>query len=533
MKKVDIKIAVALRRVYIALLFLAAFSAPAFAQEQTVFMATPDQLRDGFAIVVGDKPGYVQYGGAVEIGTTIMTPATGLDELVNVTVVPPGKISEQTVVLPILIEDKTLARGVTLSLVTPEGKSTQLVIPPKRVFLSIPFTIPVTEQIDPDFGHSNRNLIVQVVPKITKKAQVNIDNTAAEGMVADIKYEGVAYLKLKDLLNRTNRRDMDGTFFIGKQEDYRWHIIAENLFEKYDKRNIGVMKNQRLNSELKSQWRVDHLNNTHDTLFGLNTEYDKGKTSVLFGNIDRRVKNQVHSEIGYGDERLRFKTRFEGIEILNPASHSAVAVKVDRYGYQLQCGGGNGNTSYGGRFGNLKVQDFEDEGEIDDYFNFDFSYSRVLGSQTRSWNPNALSLSGDTTLRFWGRGSATWLRGELNYNINYKTDYLTLIRYNNDFARITGRPNEPLWESMFISFMRNRNYFKRKDKLAHYGLESVHIDLDYTREGKGLPFRRKTRIGVSRFMKVFRYDLPLDIYVESVKFNVYRPGVGISIRRYL
>jgi len=523
----------ALRLALIALIALLSLSAAAFAQERTIFMATPDQLKDGFAVEMDGAPGFIQYDGPAEPGAMIETVAAGLEQPVQVAIVAPLKSDGETLMLPIQIEDKSLARGVTLNLVTPEGRSVKLAIPPKRVFLSIPFIIPITEQIDSDFANAHRNMIVQVVPKITKKAQVNVDNTAADGLVADIKYEGIAYLKLKDLLNRTNRRDLDGTFFIGKAEDYRWHLITENMFEKFDKRNVAVMKNQRINSELKTQWRVDQLNNARRSRLGLNAEYDKNKTSLLIGNIDRRVKDHFHSEIGYGNERLRLLTRFEGLEITNPATRSFVAMKVDRSGYQLQCSGGDDRSSYGGRFGNLKVQDFEDEGEIDDYFNFDFSYSRMLGAQARRWDPEAVTFSGDTTMRFWGRGSASWLRGEVNFNIGYKTDYLALIRYNNDFMRITGRPDKPLWESAFISFMRNRNYFKREDALARYGLESIHIDLDYSREGKGLPFRRKVRLGASKFMKVWKYDLPVELYVETVKFNVYRPGIGISIRRYL
>jgi len=113
---------------------------------------------------------------------------------------------------------------------------------------------------------------------------------------------------------------------------------------------------------------------------------------------------------------------------------------VARKGYQIQCSGANHRSSYKGLFGTLKVQDLEDQGQIDQYFNFDFSYTRSLGAQNQQWNPDALTAAGDTTLRFFGRGSASWLRGELNYNITYKTDYLMLIRLNNDFARITGNP---------------------------------------------------------------------------------------------
>jgi len=56
--------------------------------------------------------------------------------------------------------------------------------------------------------------------------------------------------------------------------------------------------------------------------------------------------------------------------------------------------------------------------------------------------------------------------------------------------------------------MRNRNYFKRNDKLAHYGLDSVHVDLNLTRSGKGSHYEEKINFGVSKFMRLFKYDLP-------------------------
>jgi len=518
---------------FLSILFLISSQADSQPAEQTVFMATQEQLKAGFAVEVDGLPGFVQYSGQAETGKTVDVYASGLTKPVGITVIPPDSNTEQTLILPILIEDKSLARGVTLNLITPEGRTAQMSIPPKRVFLSLPFTIPVTENLNPDFGRTNRNLILQIIPKITKKAQVNVDNTAVDGLVADIRYEGIAYLKLRDLLNRTNRRDMSGTFFIGKYEDYRWHVITENLLEKYDTRNMAIMKNQRLGGEMKSQWRLDRLNVLKDTKLGLNLEYKEDKSSVLFGNIDRRVKDKTHGIIGYGDENLRFLTRFEGIEFYSPASLTPGSVRVDRSGYQLQLRGEDNLKNYSGRFGNLKVQDFEDEGEIDDYFNFEFNYSRLLGEQGMKWDPRTVTFSGDTSLTFWGRGSASWLRGELNYNIGYKTDYLLYFRYNNDFARITGRPERALWESVFVSMMRNRNYFKRNDKLAKYGLESIHVDFDFSREGKGVHFARKTRFGISRFMKVWKYDLPVELYVETEKYKVFRPGMGISIRRYL
>jgi hypothetical protein len=508
---------------------------PAFGQNEmsTVVFATPEQIIAGFAVIVDGVPGYVRADGAVDLSRSFQVSIPGAPTPLTVVAAPRKGDGDQTVVLPILIEDKSLAHGVTIKLITPEGNSAELKIPPKRVFLSIPFNIPVTEAVHPDFGRGNRHLILQIVPKITKKAQVDADNTSTDGLVVDIKYEGLAYLKLKDTLNRTDRRDVDGTFFIGKDEDTRWHLITENLLEKFDERNIAVLKNQRLGGELRSQWRLDRLNNMHRSKFGSNFLYDSDKTSVMFGNIDRKVGDHVHSEIGYGTDRFRALTRFEGIEVVNPSTKLPAAVKVDKSGYQFQLNGGNDNNYYSAQVGNLKVQDFDDLGEIDDYFNAKVSVSRRFGNDTRAWNRRAVSVSGESNAIVWTRGHDSWLEGGFSLDVGYKQKYLTYLRYNNDFFTITGRPDNALWESLFISFMRNSDYFDRKDRLAAWGLDSVYVDFDYSRKGAGEHYSRRIRFGISKFMKVWRYDLPLELFVETVKAHVFRPGITISIRRYL
>ncbi|HOO55369.1 MAG TPA: hypothetical protein PLN69_00995 [bacterium] len=501
--------------------------------EPVVIMATEQQLLQGIAIEVDGMPGFISAdSNTIRMSTFEIVPL-GLQTPVQVVVQKDGVANERNVVLPIQIEDKSLARGVKIELITHLGNRASLSIPPKKVFLSIPFTIPVTADIHPDFGDNPCHLILQIVPKITKKAQVNVDNTSTDGLVADIRYEGIAYLKLYDLLNRTNRRDLDGTFFFGKEEDSRWALITENIMEKFDERNVAVMKNQRLGGEVKSQWRLDRIDNIHKARMGLNVEYSEDKSKFLVGNIDRKVKNRIHSEIGYGDDNVRYITRFEGIEVVNPPTRSGIAMKVEKFGYQLQLSGGDESTYYEGRFGNLKVQDFDDEGEIDDYFNFDFEYVMMLGEKNRRWRPKKWMVSGETALEFWGRGDTSWVEGELRLDISYKRDYLMYFRFNDDFARITGDTEEPLWESLFISFMRNRNFFNPNDTLAKFGLESIHLDFDYSREGKGEAYARKTRFGVSKLMKIWEYDIPVEFYLETVRSRVYRPGLTISIRRYL
>lgn len=522
------------RRRILYVFLLSLFAAPAFAQDEpTVVFATPEQIRAGFAVEVEGVPGFVRMENDAAPGQSFDISLPGIENPLRVAVVSPADGREQTIVLPIQIEDKSLARGVTIKLITPEGRAVDLKIPPKRVFLSIPFNIPVTEEVHPDFGRSNRHLIIQIVPRITKKAQVDVDNSATEGLVVDVKYEGIAYLKLKDTLNRTNRRDMDGTFFFGRNKDYRWHLITENLFEKFDERNVAVMKNQRLGGELTSQWRLDRLNNLNRTRFGANFVYNEDKTMVLFGNIDRQVQDRIHSEIGYGSDRLRFLARFEGLEVVNPSTRSPFALRVDRCGYQVQISGGDDRTYYYARVGNLKVQDYNDEGEIDDYFNLQAVVSRRLGEQMRGWRPRRWTVSGEASAIVWARGSNSWVEGDLTVDVGYKQDYLTYFRYNNDYFTITGRPGQPLWESFFISFMRNRNYFNRSDRLARWGLESIHVDFDYSREGQGESYERKIRFGVSKYITVRRYDFPLEFYFETVRSHVFRPGLTISIRRYL
>lgn len=505
-----------------------------------VAMATTEQLEAGFVIEAGGMPVYVKAERTPPAWESLVVPVPGSARKLKVVQVPPREATRdereeaRAIILPILVEDKALARGVTLHLTTPEGNSVSIPIPPRKVFISIPFIIPVTEAVHPDFGERDRNIILQIVPKITKKAQVDVDNTASDGIVADIKYEGIAYLKLKDILNRTNRRDMDGTFFVGKERDNRWIFITENLFERFDERNVGIQKNQIIGSGLKSLWRVDHLNNMNKTKYGANIRREGRLGYAQVGNVDRKVKDRTHFEMGYGDEKLMLVGRLEGLEVVNPSSRLGAAMKVEKEGFQIRTSGGNDRRFYEGRFGTLKVQDFDDEGEIDDYFNFDFTYTTALGGEAKKWRPRRkLLMSGDASMRFWGRGSASWLEGEFRLDATYKRDWQGIIRFNNDFARITGRADNPLWESLFISFMRNRNYFDRNDSLAKFGLDSIFVDLDYSRQGKGENYGRRIRYGFSRNVIIYKYDFPMEFYFETVKSRVYRPSGGISIRRYL
>jgi len=516
--------------------FLVLLAGRAACEDAVLLTASADALREGIAVSLDGSPAFVRAPETMALvpGMTVELEANGLKKRrVSVTVLEPTARRDQVVTLPVQIEDKSLARGVKLHLITPDGDSTTYDIPPKRVFLSIPFTLPITGDVHSSFAESNRHLIIQVVPRITKKAKVDIDNTATDGLVADIRYEGIAYLKFKDLLNRTNRRDMDGTFFFGRERADRWEIITENLFEKFDDRTVGVMKNEKLGGSLSSQWRLDNLHDFHETSFGLNMIHYEDKVYAKLGNIDRIVKQKVHTELGYGDDNLMALTRFEGIELKNPGGASPIRLKLDRFGYQFRFSGGEGDLYYRGLLGNLKVQDFNDRGEIDDYFNFDVGVSTLLGrGHGAGWAEKKLSFAGEVSLNFWGRGSSSWLEGDLDMNLGYGNEYLVYLRFNNDFARITGDAPNPLWEDIFISFMRNRNYFNPKDRLGRLGLESVFLDLNYSREGKGEPYTSRTRLGISKFMRVWRYDLPVEFYIEKGSNKGYIPGIALSIRRY-
>lgn len=525
------------RRIHI--LFLSAlpllFACAAYAQSETVDVVavTADEAARGAAIVIDGKPVFVEAPAGSGDHFTVPVPDSARE--LQVTVVPtPTHGEPQNVVLPVYIEDKALARGVTLNLTTPAGHAVQVPIAPRRVFLSIPFTIPLTQDIHPEFAQPNADqIIIQVVPKITKKAQVNIDNTANDGLVADIRYEGIAYLRLKDLMNRTNRRDMDGTFFIGRDPTRRWHIITENLFEKFDKRNLGVARDQRLSNQLLSHLRLDHIDNADDLHFGANLIYHESNKRLLIGNIDRRVQDRVHAELTYGNDENFITTRFEGLELVNPSGRSPAAVKIDRFGYQLGWVRAYEESALTLLFGNLKVEDLEDEGEIDDYTNFILTLTRMFGETRRMTIGRGPHMSGELELDYYGRGSATWLQGALNINVSFLRDYMFMFRLNNDFARITGRPPDDLWENYSVSLMRSRNYFNPHDPLSRWGLESLQIDVRYVRDLKGQPFQREIRFGLSKYLKIMNYDIPLDLYIEMNEAGEYRPGAGISIRGYL
>ena len=136
-------------------------------------------------------------------------------------------------------------------------------------------------------------------------------------------------------------------------------------------------------------------------------------------------------------------------------------------------------------------------------------------------------------LDYYGRGSATWLQGQVSVNVSFRRDYMLMFRFNDDFARITGRPPDDLWENYAVTLMRSRNYFKPRDPLARWGLESLQIDVRYVRDLKGQPFQRELRFGISKYLKIMNYDIPVDMYIEMNEAGEFRPGVGLSIRSYL
>lgn len=495
-----------------------------------MLVAPRGQIIRGAAVAVNGEPLFITAPEGSPDSFTVPIPSGG--ELL-VSLIPDPGDEPRNILLPVAIEDKTLAHGVTLTLLTPKGNTATVDIPPRRVFISIPYSIPVTGDVHPDFADPDSDhLIIQVIPKITKKAQVNIDNTAEDGLVADIRYEGIAHLKLKDILNRTNRRDMDGTFFIGKDPDDRWQLISENLFEKFDKRVLGVGRDKRFSSELTSHWRVDNVDNADDLLAGANFTYKKDKTRVLLGNIDRRVKKQTHMELAYGDEDNFLLTRYEGLEVKNPSDRMPVGVRVDRFGYQVGFVKEYKASFTAGRLGNLRVEDTEDEGEIDDYFNFELTWGASFGDTRGVFRRKKFSISGESEINVLGRGSASWVQGEVNINTTLFRDYLFIMHLNNDFARITGTPRHNLWESFLFSLMRNRDYFNPDDPLARYGLQTVFADLRLVREKHGEQYQKEIRLGIAKYVRIMDYDIPLELFVEINEEGEYRPGAGLSIRDY-
>ena len=98
----------------------------AVAREPSVALATLEQIRAGFAIEVDGMPGFVCLDRDLGPGESFEVFVAGVDSPVQVVVAPPESQEEQTIFLPIRIEDKSLARGVTLNLITPEGHKARL-----------------------------------------------------------------------------------------------------------------------------------------------------------------------------------------------------------------------------------------------------------------------------------------------------------------------------------------------------------------------------------------------------------------------
>ncbi|MEW5947016.1 MAG: hypothetical protein AB1742_12545 [bacterium] len=513
----------------VGVLVLTMLCARAFGAEKTVLAVTGRELREGVAVAVDGRPWYIRVEEPPSRHFT-MRPGESAPEI-HVSVIEETPGEPETFFIPVEIEDKVLALGVALKLTAPDGTDAEVRIPPRRVFLSIPFNIPISPEAHP--GFAGRNAIIQVIPRITKKAQVEINNTATDGVVADIKYEGVADLKFKDLLNRTNRRDMDGILFIGREKGNRWTIDIQNLFEKFDERDLAIMRDRPFPRPFRSRFRLDNLQNYHNISFGANVVYSSRLASVEIGNVDRLVKPRTHTTLRYGGGNASALVRFEGVEAKNPSGRLPLAFHADRFGWQAALYAEKRNSAFSAVIGNLKVEDYTDRGEIDDYTNFIFSASRSFGETLRPYHGKRFLFSGDYAVEYYGRGSRTWVKGEVNFNVSYRRNYLMYVRLNDDFARVTGGERAALWENFFVSIMRNRDYFNPRDPLNRWDVESVYLDFNWERQGKGQSYVMDKRIGLSRLILVWKYDVPMELYLETDKTGKFRPGIGVSIRRYL
>ncbi len=483
--------------------------------------AEKEQLKRGIVFIYNEEPHFIK--GEFEVG-------------VNNVVIDDIEISlevfkyeyerkEEITIIPVEIEDKSLALGTEIRYYSNLGVENSIKIPPKKIFLPLPFFITVPQQI------SRRKIIIKVIPKITKKSKVKIEDTAEDGVVADIRYEGIAYIKFKDILKRMNRRDLDLTLFSGKGTNHFWTVIIENFFETYEERDIDVVREVKLKKDATIQLRADNIGNLNNLKFGTNLIYSYKRTTLSFGNIGREVKNKCHLELEYNYDKTKFKLRFQGIKTHRIETKFPFVFDIEDIGFQLIFKLDKPNLNFS--FGSLKVEDQDDQGEVDKNFNLLLNTSYSFGQITPFYGIKKFNVIGETSLILTKVGKDSWLKGEIRADLSYLFVNVLSIRFNDDFFTISGKDKKPLWQNRLISLTKRRDYFNKSDLLNKYDIDSIFVDFKFSRSGKNNKFTKEVKIGLTKIIRIRQYDIPVEFFILKNARQEFKPSLSISIREYI
>ena len=426
------------------------------------------------------------------------------------------------------VEDYRLRRGVSLTLSRGENKPPFLLtLPPKRVFLPFPYHVPfATGGLNPATWQA-APLLVRVVPRITKKADVSVRNTAEYGLIARVDYHGAGFFEVKDALQRANRRDV--SFGIERKLlGSNTLIQMENVFESYLDRRLSVITSRTLSEKYGLKIRADNLFSRAPLRLGGNVVSTSGSFSVEMGNVGiRRVEPDNHVLMSWAHRAARLTLRSEGVGLGGNGDLPHVA-RDKQHGAALNWSDPKGRVNF--TVGNLNLEDVDEEGTVDKKLHqrltLHFPFGRESFFSTQAWN-----FSGELRPGLGGVGPQRWGRNHASLNLSYRRKHVLRLRYDDDYLRFQGNLRKPFWQTYGVSLNSFRDLFSR-DRLTRWGLDAVYVDFESTRRVKGATLNGEWRMGASRLFTVKEYDIPLEFGVKYSDGS-WKPEIRFSIREYL
>jgi len=100
-------------------------------QPQNVIAATEEEIRAGIAVILNGRLHFLQIDA---IPGDFFTVKTDEGDEIHISLIKEQKRNTELLFIPVQIEDKVLARGVTLRLISPEGTPAFVKIPPNGSF---------------------------------------------------------------------------------------------------------------------------------------------------------------------------------------------------------------------------------------------------------------------------------------------------------------------------------------------------------------------------------------------------------------
>lgn len=458
-----------------------------------------------------------------------------LDQDNLVKVVQGKKIPGGNITIPLEIRDTELARGLTFEVKTKEGER-QLNIPKRKVFVPHRFYL-----VYPGLGEKGRYggkdgaLILEIYPKLSYALQVDISDTADDGLVVKFKYEDLFQGKMFDVLNELDKRDINifSEFKYDKRRKFELH--SEGLLDKRTPRKVGLLTRQPLLNRVDGELRLDNFKDNKRVSVGGNLIYTRGNKEFTFGNVSSVVQDFLHLQAKITEKQGNIILRLEDFSAYQQNNFKMRGFTTKRLGGQINLWDESNDLRF--TLGNLIIG-LEDNplfGQVDDKLNFSLDYLETIGTYYAPLDMKKPSLGAVGNVKILGEGKVSWIRGKLN--LRYNIDPSGYIQYNlsDDFITLWGSRVHTPWQNRSLIFIRHRKLFEDKTLLGKLNLEYIFSEVAWKRTNYATSFHstQKIKYGLGKTFEILQIPLPLEFFIDVDTKKTYKYGITLSFRSFL